>query len=192
MATTSLLTSHFGHDNAWEKVDEYFGKFAGRKLTVIDELYKSEAETNTHNQAIAMLLKSYGYMYDDPLFACDFYTKQCSYGVSAHDLAVMAGTLANGGVNPVTKARLLQEKYVPKVLAIMGTTGLYETTGTWMYKVGLPSKSGVGGGIISIMPGKFAIAVFSPPLDKAGNSVRAQEAIQFISDKLKANVYIPQ
>ena len=189
---TSLLTSHFGHDNAWEKVDEYFGKFAGRKLTVLDELYKSEAETNTHNQAIAMLLKSYGYMYDDPLFACDFYTKQCSYGVSAHDLAVMAGTLANGGVNPVTKARLLQEKYVPKVLAIMGTTGLHETTGTWMYKVGLPSKSGVGGGIISIMPGKFAIAVFSPPLDKAGNSVRAQEAIQFISDKLKANVYIPQ
>ncbi|RFS22839.1 glutaminase [Chitinophaga silvatica] len=192
MATTSLLTSHFGHKDAWEKVDAYFAKFAGRKLSVIEELYKSEAATNMHNQAIAMLLKSYGYMYDDPFFACDFYTKQCSYGVNAHDLGVMAGTLANGGVNPVTKERLIQEKYVPKVLAIMGTTGLYETTGEWMYKVGLPSKSGVGGGIISIMPGKFAIAVFSPPLDKAGNSVRAQEAIKYISDKLNANVYVAQ
>ncbi|GEP93572.1 L-glutaminase [Chitinophaga terrae (ex Kim and Jung 2007)] len=192
MATTSLLTSHFGHEAAWEKVDDYFAGFAGRRLKIIDELYKSEAATNEHNQAIAMLLKSYGYMYDDPLFACDFYTRQCSYGVNAHDLALMAGTLANGGVNPVTKERLIQEKYVPKVLAIMGTTGLYETTGQWMYKVGLPSKSGVGGGIISVMPGRFAIAVFSPPLDKAGNSVRAQEAIKFISDKLNANVYIGQ
>lgn len=189
MATTSLLTSHFGHADAWEKVNDYFAKFAGRPLTVLDELYKSEAATNAHNQAIAMLLKSYGYMYDDPLYACDFYTKQCSYGVNTRDLGIMAGTLANGGVNPITKVRLLQEKYVPKVLAIMGTTGLYETTGEWMFKVGLPSKSGVGGGIISVVPGKYAIAVFSPPLDKAGNSVRAQEAIQYISDKLDANIY---
>ncbi|SEW26542.1 glutaminase A [Chitinophaga arvensicola] len=189
MATTSLLTSHFGHAEAWDKVNAYFAKFAGRNLTVLDELYKSEAATNAHNQAIAMLLKSYGYMYDDPLYACDFYTKQCSYGVNTRDLGIMAGTLANGGVNPVTKERLIKEKYVPKVLAIMGTTGLYETTGEWMFKVGLPSKSGVGGGIISVVPGRYAIAVFSPPLDKAGNSVRAQMAIQYISDKLDANIY---
>ncbi|KAG4069347.1 hypothetical protein HA402_012200 [Bradysia odoriphaga] len=189
MATTSLLTSHLGHADAWDKVNAYFAKFAGRNLTVLDELYKSEAATNAHNQAIAMLLKSYGYMYDDPLYACDFYTKQCSYGVNTRDLGIMAGTLANGGVNPVTKERLIQEKYVPKVLAIMGTTGLYETTGEWMFKVGLPSKSGVGGGIISVVPGRYAIAVFSPPLDKAGNSVRAQMAIQYISDKLDANIY---
>jgi glutaminase len=190
MATSSLLTSHFGHTDAWDKVNAYFGRFAGRHLTVLDELYKSEAATNQHNQAIAMLLKSYGYMYDDPLFACDFYTKQCSYGVNTRDLGIMAGTLANGGVNPITKERLIREKYVPKVLAIMGTTGLYETTGDWMFKVGLPSKSGVGGGIISVVPGRFAIAVFSPPLDKAGNSVRAQAAIKYISDKLEANVYL--
>lgn len=190
MATTSLLTSYFGHAEAWDKVNTYFGKFAGRPLTVLDELYKSEAATNEHNQAIAMLLKSYGYMYDDPLYACDFYTKQCSYGVTTRDLGIMAGTLANGGVNPITKERLLKEAYVPRVLAIMGTTGLYETTGDWMYKVGLPSKSGVGGGIISVAPGRFAIAVFSPRLDKAGNSVRAQEAIKYISDKLAANVYL--
>jgi glutaminase len=190
MATSSLLTSHFGHTDAWDKVNAYFGRFAGRNLTVLDELYKSEAATNQHNQAIAMLLKSYGYMYDDPLFACDFYTKQCSYGVNTRDLGIMAGTLANGGVNPITKERLIREKYVPKVLAIMGTTGLYETTGDWMFKVGLPSKSGVGGGIISVVPGRFAIAVFSPPLDKAGNSVRAQAAIKYISDKLEANVYL--
>lgn len=189
MATTSLLTSHFGHTDAWEKVNAYFSKFAGRNLSILDELYRSEAATNQHNQAIAMLLKSYGYMYDDPLYACDFYTKQCSYGVNTRDLGIMAGTLANGGVNPVTKERLIEEKYVPKVLAIMGTTGLYETTGEWMFKVGLPSKSGVGGGIISVAPGRYAIAVFSPPLDKAGNSVRAQKAIQYISDKLDANIY---
>jgi glutaminase len=190
MATSSLLTSHFGHADAWDKVNAYFARFAGRNLTVLDELYKSEAATNQHNQAIAMLLKSYGYMYDDPLYACDFYTKQCSYGVNTRDLGIMAGTLANGGVNPITKERLIREKYVPKVLAIMGTTGLYETTGDWMFKVGLPSKSGVGGGIISVVPGRFAIAVFSPPLDKAGNSVRAQAAIKYISDKLEANVYL--
>lgn len=190
MATTSLLTSHFGHTDAWDKVNAYFARFAGRNLTILDELYKSEAATNQHNQAIAMLLKSYGYMYDDPLYACDFYTKQCSYGVNTRDLGIMAGTLANGGVNPITKERLIREKYVPKVLAIMGTTGLYETTGDWMFKVGLPSKSGVGGGIISVVPGRFAIAVFSPPLDKAGNSVRAQAAIKYISDKLEANVYV--
>jgi glutaminase len=190
MATTSLLTSHFGKAAAWNKVNAYFAKFAGRELPVLDELYKSEAATNQHNQAIAMLLKSYGYMYDDPIYACDFYTKQCSYGVNTRDLAIMAGTLANGGVNPITKERLIKEKYVPKVLAIMGTTGLYETTGDWMFKVGLPSKSGVGGGIISVVPGKFAIAVFSPPLDKAGNSVRAQKAIQYIGDRLAANIYL--
>ena len=190
MATSSLLTSHFGHADAWDKVNAYFDRFAGRNLTVLDELYKSEAATNQHNQAIAMLLKSYGYMYDDPMYACDFYTKQCSYGVNTRDLGIMAGTLANGGVNPITKERLIREKYVPKVLAIMGTTGLYETTGDWMFKVGLPSKSGVGGGIISVVPGRFAIAVFSPPLDKAGNSVRAQAAIKYIADKLEANVYL--
>ncbi|MBO9729497.1 MAG: glutaminase A [Chitinophaga sp.] len=190
MATTSLLTSHFGHADAWNKVNEYFARFAGRNLTVLDELYQSEAATNEHNKAIAMLLKSYGYMYDDPVYACDFYTKQCSYGVNTRDIGIMAGTLANGGVNPITRERLLRAQYVPKVLAIMGTTGLYETTGDWMFRVGLPSKSGVGGGIISVFPGEFGVAVFSPPLDKAGNSVRAQTAIKYIADKLSANVYL--
>ncbi|MEC5142121.1 glutaminase A [Chitinophaga sp. 212800010-3] len=189
LTTASMLTGYFGHADAWNKMDNYFARFAGRRLKVIDELYKSEAATNAHNQAIAMLLKSYGYMYDDPLFACDFYTKQCSYGVTTRDLAVMAATLANGGVNPLTRERVMQEANVAKVLAIMGTTGLYENTGEWMFKVGLPSKSGVGGGIISVVPGKYAIAVFSPPLDKAGNSVRAQRAIQYISDRLNANIY---
>ncbi|MCW3463120.1 glutaminase A [Chitinophaga nivalis] len=190
MATTSLITGYYGKATMWEKIDAYFDKLAGRDLKVLDELYQSEAATNVHNQAIALLLKSYGYMYDDPLVACDVYTKQCSYGVNTRDLAVMAAVLANGGVNPLTKERLVKEKYVPKVLAIMGTTGLYETTGTWMFNVGLPSKSGVGGGIISVVPGKYAIAVFAPPLDKAGNSVKAQKAIGYIAEKLQANVYL--
>ncbi len=101
----------------------------------------------------------------------------------------MAGTLANGGVNPVSGKRLLERAYVPKILAEMAVEGLYDTSGTWQYDVGLPAKSGVGGGIMAVFPGNWAIAAFSPPLDEAGNSVRAQLAIAWIADQLKANIY---
>jgi glutaminase len=128
-------------------------------------------------------------MYSDPMEACDVYTRECSVGITPKNLAIMAGTLANGGVNPLSNKRLLDQAYVPKILAEMAVEGLYDTSGAWQYDVGLPAKSGVGGGIMAISPGNWAIAAFSPPLDGAGNSVRSQLAIAWIADQLRANIY---
>lgn len=188
MATNSLVRGD-NPEQQFAKILAFFSSLANRDLRVIDELYRSEAETNKHNRAIAMLLDSYGHMWADPIEACDSYTKQCSVGVTAEDLASMGAVLANGGVHPVSGQVLLAERNVPKVLAAMGMAGLYESTGKWMYYVGMPGKSGVGGGIVAVAPGRMAIAAFSPPLDEAGNSVKAWKAIEYISDKLELNVY---
>ncbi|RAJ10966.1 L-glutaminase [Chitinophaga skermanii] len=188
MATNSFVQAP-NKQAKWEKIDAWFTRFAGRKLPVIEELYKSESETNQHNQGIALLLQSYGRMYDDPLMTCDLYTRQCSYGVSARDLAIMGATFANGGKQPVTKDQIIDTKYVPRILAIMATSGLYDGSGDWLYRVGLPAKSGVGGGIVTVVPGKMAICVFAPPLDKAGNSVKAQLAIQHMVKKMGLNLF---
>ncbi len=188
MATNSLIKGTSREDQ-FAKILTYMSDMANRKLTVIDELYKSEAATNQHNRAIAMLLDAYGHMWADPLDACDSYTRQCSIGVTPEDLANMGAVLANGGKHPVTGKLLLKSEYVPKVLAVMGMEGLYEATGVWMYRVGLPSKSGVGGGIVAVVPGKMAIAAFAPPVDAVGNSVRAQKAIEYIATALGANIY---
>lgn len=189
IATVSLLEPKNNQEAKWNKVQKNFNRFAGREIKVIDELYKSEAATDQHNEAIALLLQSYNKLYDKPAIAIDVYTKQCSFGVNTKDLAVMAATLANNGINPLTKEKVVDPKHIPQILAIMSTAGLYETTGEWMFKVGLPSKSGVGGGIISVVPGQMGIAVFAPPLDEAGNSVKAQKTIEFLADKLKLNVF---
>jgi glutaminase len=189
IATVSLLDPKNSQEAKWAKVQKNFNRFAGRELKVIEELYKSESATDQHNEAIALLLKSYNKLYDSPEIALDVYTKQCSFGVNAKDLAVMAATLANNGINPLTKEKVVDSKHIPQILAVMSTAGLYETTGEWMFKVGLPSKSGVGGGIISVVPGQMGIAVFAPPLDKAGNSVKAQKTIEFLSDRLNLNLF---
>jgi glutaminase len=157
---------------------------------VDEEVYKSEAATNQRNQAIAKLMFAYGRLYFDPAVSTDVYTRQCSIAVNAHDLAVMAATLANGGRNPVTGKQVIAPENVTRILAVMATAGLYDDSGIWLYEIGLPAKSGVGGGIIAVAPGRFGIAVFSPPLDAAGNSVRAKRAIQDISAALGANPYI--
>ncbi len=188
MATVSLVQAS-SPEERWNKIIGNMSKFAGRALAVNDEVYKSESETNEHNRAIALLLKSYGFMYSDPLEACDLYTRECSIGVTTHDLALMAGTLANGGVNPATREKVIDAALVPQVLSEMAMEGLYETTGDWMYTVGLPAKSGVGGGLIAVAPGILGIAAFSPPLDAAGNSVRAQKATQHIAEALGLNIY---
>jgi glutaminase len=173
----------------WTKIAATYDDFAGRKLAVNQEVYESEAATNQRNQAIGALMYAYELMVDDPKMVTDVYTRQCSINVSARDLALMAGTLANGGRNPVTKKQVLAPEHVPNVLAVMATAGLYDDSGIWLYNVGLPAKSGVGGGIIAVAPGKFGIAAFSPPLDAAGNSVRAQKAIQYVVEQLGANAY---
>jgi glutaminase len=176
-------------DDVWNKVIAFYSDFAGRTLEVNQEVYKSESDTNQRNRAIGELMGSYSLMKTTPAVAVDLYTKACSVNVTAKDLAIMAATLANGGKNPVTKKQVIDPKYVPEILAVMATAGLYDDSGKWLFATGLPAKSGVGGGIIAVSPGKFGIAVFSPPLDKAGNSVRAQKAITDVSDSLNGNPY---
>jgi glutaminase len=188
MATVSLVQAG-SPDERWQKISANLDAFANAQLPLNADVFKSEADTNQHNRAIAYLLESAGYMYSDPMQACDIYTRECSVSITAKNLAVMAGTLANGGVNPVSGKRLLAANDVPKVLAEMAVEGLYDTSGAWQYDVGLPAKSGVGGGIMAISPGNWSIAAFSPPLDEAGNSVRSQLAIAWIANQLKANLY---
>lgn len=188
IATTSLIEGETA-DEKWRRILQTHSDFAGRRLQVNQAIYESEAATNQRNQAIAKLLDAYGRIYFDPEQATDIYTKQCSINVTAKDLAIMAATLANGGTNPVTGKAVISPETVPRVLAVMATAGLYDDSGIWLYNVGLPAKSGVGGGIIAVAPGRFGIAAFSPPLDAAGNSVRAQRAITDIVQALDANPY---
>lgn len=187
--TTTSLVAGKDYDEIWNRILTKYDAFAGRDLKVLEDVYKSEAATNQRNQAIAQLMYAYGHIKSDPQRATDIYTRQCSVGVNAKDLATMAATLANEGKNPVTGQQVMQAANVPELLAVMATAGLYDDSGKWLYKTGLPAKSGVGGGIIAVSPGKFGIAVVSPPLDKAGNSVRAQRAIADISNALNGNPY---
>ena len=188
IATTSMVKGG-SRDEVWNSILGYYSDFAGRPLTVDQEVFKSEADTNQRNQAIGYLMYAYGYIKANPMQATDVYTEQCSVSVNAKDLATMAATLANAGKNPVTGKQLMKAANVPHVLAVMATAGLYDDSGKWLYRTGLPGKSGVGGGLIAVSPGKFGIAVVSPPLDDAGNSVRAQRAIADISNALGGNPY---
>jgi len=173
----------------WNSILGEYSAFAGRPLKINAEVYKSEADTNQRNQAIAALMYAYGRIKDNPARATDIYTEQCAVSVNAKDLAVMAATLANGGKNPVTGKVVMKAEFVPEVLAVMATAGLYDDAGKWLYKTGLPAKSGVGGGVIAVVPGKYGIAAISPPLDEAGNSVKAQAVIAEIDAMLGANPY---
>ena len=188
ISATSMVTGGSA-DAVWNKIIGFHNDAAGRQLTVLQDVYKSEADTNQRNQAIGALMLAYGYIKNNWQQAVDLYTKQCSIGVNAKDLATMAATLAFGGTNPVTKKSVMDADKIPGVLAVMATAGLYDDSGKWLYATGLPAKSGVGGGIIAVSPGKFGIAVISPPLDDAGNSVRAQKAITDISNALGGNPY---
>ncbi|MCZ7552772.1 MAG: glutaminase A [Anaerolineales bacterium] len=188
IATTSLAPGK-GAEAKWSFIHEGLSRFAGRQLELNDEVYQSELATNQRNQGIARLLESYGRIYFDPLEATSIYTRQCSLNVSAKDLAVMGATLADGGVNPLTKERVIDAEHCPHVLAVMASAGLYEFSGDWLYDIGLPGKSGVSGGIVSVSPGKGSLGVFSPLLDDAGNSVRGKLATQYLSERLGLNLF---
>ncbi len=175
----------------WAKILSAHEQFVGRNLEVNYPVYRSESATNQRNQAIASLMYAYGRLYSNPTEATDIYTRQCSINVSAKDLAVMGATFANGGLNPITKRRAIKADYVPQVLSVMATAGLYDDSGQWLFTVGLPAKSGVGGGLVAVAPGKFGIAVFSPRVDEAGNSVRAKLAIADIANALNVDVFLP-
>jgi len=164
-------------------------RFAGRKLPLNEEVYVSASETNFRNQSIARLLQSYGRIYMEPAQAVDLYTKQCSLNVSAKDLAVMGATLADGGVNPLTKERVVNASVCHYALAVMATAGLYETSGDWLFDIGLPGKSGIGGGIVTVSPGKGGLGTFAPPLDRAGNSVKGQLVAKFLSQGLGLDLF---
>jgi glutaminase len=188
IATVSLVKANSAEER-WNKILNFYSKAAGEKLSVLDDIYKSEAETNFRNRGIANVLFNSEHLYAEPLECTDVYTKQCSVGVTCKQLAVMGSTLANGGVNPVTKEKCLDAKYVPKVLSVMMMAGFYDSSGAWAWNAGLPAKTGVGGGIVAVVPGKMAIAAFAPPLDKFGNSIRAQEAIRYIAEQLNLNIF---
>lgn len=173
----------------WEAIINNFEALCGSRAEVIDELYRSESDTNFQNRSIAWLLKNYNRIYDDVPMSLDLYTRQCSVGITADQLSVCAGTIANGGVNPVTKEEVFARDLAPKITTLISSVGFYQNTGDWMYTSGIPAKSGVGGGVLGVMPGLFGIASFAPPLDEAGNSVKAQAAIKSIMNKLGLGVF---
>lgn len=188
IATTSLVPGGSIAEK-WRFVQDGLSQFAGRRLELSEEVYASAAATNIRNRGIARLLESYGRMFMDPLEATDLYTRQCCLDVTAKDLAVMGATLADGGVNPLTGERVVAATSCKATLAVMATAGLYETSGDWLYSIGLPGKSGIGGGIVTVSPGKGGLGTFSPLLDAAGNSVRGQLVAEFLSEKLGLSLF---
>jgi glutaminase len=189
IATTSLVPG-LSTDDKWRFIHDGLSRFAGRKLPLNEEVYASASDTNFRNRGIAQLLKSYDRIYSDAAEATDLYTRQCSLNVSAKDLAVMGGTLADGGVNPLTKERVVDAAVCHYTLAVMVTAGLYETSGDWLYDIGLPGKSGIGGGIVAVSPGKGGFGAFAPPLDAAGNSVKGQLAAKYLSQRLGMDLFV--
>lgn len=188
IATTSLAPGKTG-DEKWQFIQEHLSRFAGRSLTLNHEVYQSEAATNQRNRGIAKILEAYDRIFFDPIEATDIYTKQCSLNVTAKDLAVMAATLANGGVNPLTQAVIIDPIHCQHVLAVMVTAGLYENSGDWLYETGLPGKSGVSGGMVTAAPGKGGLGTFAPRLDEAGNSIQGQLVTKFLSQQLGLNLF---
>ncbi|WP_431278570.1 glutaminase A [Leifsonia poae] len=187
--TTTSLVPGSTPDAKWAFIKDGLSRFAGRPLDIDEEVYASEAATNQRNMAIARLLQSYGRLDTDPIETTDVYTKQCSLLLSTEDLAVMAATLADGGVNPVTHQKVVDPSVCRDTLAVMAASGLYEFSGDWLFEVGMPGKSGVSGGIITVAPGKGGLATFSPPLDPAGNSVRGQRAARYVAHAIGLDLF---
>ena len=189
IATTSLVPGASDQEK-WKFIHNGLSRFAGRSLPLNEEVYASASATNFRNRGMARLLQSYDRIYSDPKEATDLYTRQCSLNVCAKDLAVMGATLADGGVNPLTKQRVVDVSVCHYTLAVMATAGLYETSGDWLYDIGLPGKSGVGGGIVAVSPGKGGFGTFAPRLDAAGNSVKGQLAAKFLSQRLGMDLFV--
>ncbi|USE34732.1 glutaminase A [Endozoicomonas sp. SCSIO W0465] len=190
MSTVSFLEAP-DKESRWQMILDFQRKMMSQNVRLSDDVNTSEQETNFHNRAIAWLLYAAGNCFSDPMDACEVYTRQCSTLISCDDLATLGGTLANGGVNPVTKEKVINPENIAPILAEMTMEGMYDYSGDWAFLVGLPGKSGVGGGVVAVVPGKMAIAGFSPPLDEAGNSARAMKMIRHIANNLNLSVYQP-
>ncbi|HSO07763.1 MAG TPA: glutaminase A [Pelomicrobium sp.] len=191
IATTSLVHGATP-ERQWQRIAESLDVFVGHKTEVDEQVYRSESATGFRNRAIAWMLKNFGIIDGDPMACLENYFRQCSVLVSCRDLAFMAATLANDGVHPVTGERALPREHVGRVLSVMATCGMYDFAGSWLYEVGMPAKSGVGGGIIAVLPGRFGIGVFSPPLDAKGNSVRGIEVCRSLSRDFGLTVFSRQ
>ncbi|MEU1281659.1 glutaminase A [Streptomyces sp. NPDC005805] len=182
VATTALVKAADPAARSARILDR-LSAFAGRRLDYDEEVYASEAASGDRNRALAYLMRSAGSLEDDPYSVTDTYFRQCSVRVTAADLAVMAATLATGGRNPVTGERVVAQDVAVRTLAIMATCGMYDGAGQWLLNVGLPAKSGVAGGLIAVSPGRFGVALYSPPLDAEGNSVRGVAALTEMSER---------
>lgn len=178
ISACSMIDPKGDSDAKWKAITDNITALCGSAPELIDELYKSESATNFNNRAIAWLLKNYNRIYDDPEMSLDLYTRQCSLGITSAQLAAMAATIANGGVCPANGQRAFDAEISPKITTMIATVGFYQHTGDWLYTSGIPAKSGVGGGVLGVLPGVLGIAAFAPPLDEAGNSVRAQAAVK--------------
>ena len=189
IAADSMVKPVGKSDEKWKAIVDNVTDLCGSAPPLIEELYKSESETNFNNRSIAWLLKNFNRIYDDPDLSLDLYTRQCSLGITAEQLAICGATIANGGKNPVTGKQVFDESLSPKITSLVATVGFYEHTGDWLYTSGIPAKTGVGGGIMGIVPGVMGIAAFAPPIDGSGNSVKAQLAIQYIANELGLNVF---
>ncbi|KXX54839.1 glutaminase A [Rhodococcus sp. LB1] len=183
--TAASLVAGPDLDTRFERIRAAYSRYAGRDLTFNRSVYESESRTGHRNRAIGHMLRSFDIITGDPDEAVDLYFRQCSVDVTCRDLSVMAATMANNGVNPVTRETVLDPALVERVLSVMSTCGMYDAAGKWVYEVGLPAKSGVGGGIIAVLPGQIGIAVYSPRLDEHGNSVRGVEACRALSAELE-------
>ncbi len=191
ISACSMITPAGDRELKWLSICDFLRDLTSSKLTLLEELYCSESETNFNNRSIAWLLRNYDRIYDDPDLALDLYTRQCSMGISAQQLAIMGGTIAHAGVNPLSNKQVFKPSLSNHIVSMMATVGMYEHTGDWMFSTGMPAKSGVGGAILGVIPGIMGIAAFAPPLDEAGNSVKAQKALSYISNRLNLNVYSP-
>ena len=189
ISACSMILPTGNADGKWNAIRNFIEELCGSKVEVIEELYRSESATNFNNRSIAWLLRNYERIYDDPEMSLDLYTRQCSLGITARQLAVMAATIAFSGVNPVTRREVFKSELTPRITAMMATVGFYERTGDWLFSTGLPAKSGVGGGIMAVVPGKIGIAAFAPPLDTSGNSSKAQKALGYIAQELNLNIF---
>ncbi len=189
IAATSFVPGD-STEQKWEFLLDGLSRLAGRRLEVDEEVFASASATNHRNRAIAQLLESFERLGCDPVEAVDLYTRQCSLKVSARDLAVMGSTIAAGGINPQTGERVVDGGVCHYTLAVMLTAGMYETSGEWLYEVGLPAKSGISGGVLTVSPGKGGMGTFSPPLDRAGNSVRGRLATGYLSSRLGLDLLI--
>jgi glutaminase len=191
IATVSLVPGAT-REERWAHVREGLSRFAGRTLALDGTVFASASATNHRNRELAALLDRRGAVYSDPAEAVDLYTRQSCVAATARDLAVMGATLADGGVNPLTGERVVGEEACRYTLAVMTTAGLYEASGDWLYDVGLPGKSGIGGGIVTVSPGKGGLGTFSPLLDAAGNSVRGRLASRFLSRGLGLDLFVSE